>query len=146
MRAKAIRASRPVPDTIAPVDIDPDTLTVRMDWHGYGLDQVETWADRIVEAAWSNGFEHVEFVHGSPAFGTRGSFGRTGGAGPGRGTIKELLRRRLFGNRWHRWAHDRSAGLHEVDEGRMLISLRENPQPRRQAKWPLVPPPLHERP
>lgn len=128
------------------MDIDPDTLTVSMDWHGYGLDQVETWADRIVEAAWFNGFEHVEFVHGSPAFGTRGSFGRTGGAPQGRGTIKELLRRRLFGNRWHRWAHDRSAGLHEVDEGRMLIALRENPRPRRQAKWPLVPPPLHERP
>ena len=48
------------------MEIDPDTLTVRMDWHGYGLDQVETWADRIVEAAWTNGFEYVEFVHGAP--------------------------------------------------------------------------------
>ena len=127
------------------MDIDPDTMTVRMDWHGYGLDQVETWADRIVEAAWSNGFRHVEFVHGSPGLGTRGSYGRIGGAPPGRGTIKELLRRRLFSNRWHRWAHDRSDGLHEVDEGRMLVALRENPRPARQAKWPLVPPPLHDR-
>ena len=127
------------------MDIDPDTMTVRMDWHGYGLDQVETWADRIVEAAWSNGFERVEFVHGSPGLGTRGSYGRIGGAPPGRGTIKELLRRRLFSNRWHRWARDRSEGRHEVDEGRMLIALRENPRPARQARWPLVPPPLHDR-
>jgi hypothetical protein len=25
----------------------------------------------------------------------------------------------------------------------MLIALRENPRPNKQAKWPLVPPPLH---
>ena len=57
------------------MEIDPDTGTVRMDWHGYSLDQVDTWADRIVEAAWSNGFEYVEFVHGAPDIGTRGSLG-----------------------------------------------------------------------
>ena len=125
------------------MEIDQDTLTVRMDWHGYGLDQAETWADRIVEAAWTNGFEHVEFVHGSPGLGVRGSFGRSGGGRPGGGTIKELLRRRLFGNRWHRWAHDRRDGLHRVDEGRMVIAVRENPRPLKQAQWPLVPPPLH---
>ena len=33
--------------------------------------------------------------------------------------------------------------MHRVEDGRMLIALRENPRPRRQAKWPLVPPPLH---
>jgi hypothetical protein len=125
------------------IEIDPDKLTVRMDWHGYGLDQVETWADRIVEAAYKNGFEHVEFVHGSPGIGTRGSLGWKGGNPQGRGTIKDLLRRRLYGNRWHRWAHPRLDGLHRVEEGRMLIALRENPRPNKQAKWPLVPPPLH---
>lgn len=125
------------------MEIDPETLTVRMDWHGYGLDQVETWADRIVEAAYRNGFEYVEFVHGAPDIGTRGSLGWQGGTTRGRGTIKELLRRRLFGNRWHRWARERRAGLHRVEDGRMLIALRDNPRPSRQARWPLVPPPLH---
>jgi hypothetical protein len=125
------------------MDIDSDTLTVRMDWHGYGLDQVETWADRIVEAAWANGYEWVEFVHGAPDIATRGSLGRQGGPSAGRGTIKELLRRRLFGNRWHRWARERREGMHRVEDGRMLIALRKNPRPSRQAKWPLVPPPLH---
>ena len=113
-----------------------------MDWHHYSLDQVDTWADRIVEAAWSHGYEYVEFVHGAPDIGTRGSYGRTDPLA-GRGTIKELLRRRLFGNRWHRWARERREGLHLVEEGRMLIALRENPRPGKQAKWPLIPPPVH---
>jgi hypothetical protein len=125
------------------VEIDPDTLTVRVDWHGYGLDQVETWADRIVEAAWTNGFQCVEFVHGAPDIATRGSLGWKGGPAEGRGTIKQLLRRRLFGNRWHRWARERREGMHRVEDGRMLIALRDNPSPRRQSKWPLLPPPLH---
>ena len=25
----------------------------------------------------------------------------------------------------------------------MLIALRDNPRPSKQAKWPMVPPPLH---
>ena len=37
--------------------------------------------------------EHVEFVHGAPDIGTRGSFGRVGSI-QGRGTIKDLLRKR----------------------------------------------------
>lgn len=126
-----------------------------MDWHHYSLDQVDTWADRIVEAAWTHGYEWVEFVHGAPDIGTRGSFGRrsegAGGAGEGgatprvagRGTIKELLRRRLFGNRWHRWARDMRQGMHRVEEGNMVIALRENPNPAKRAKWPLIPPPAH---
>jgi hypothetical protein len=126
-----------------PIDIDPDTRTVRMDWHHYSLDQVDTWADRIVEAAWEHGFGYVEFVHGAPDIGTRGSFGRDDGQAGGRGTIKQLLRKRLFGNRWHRWAREMRAGMHSVEEGHMLIALRENPHPAKRAKWPLVPPPVH---
>jgi hypothetical protein len=125
------------------MQIDPDTLTVRMDWHGYGLDQVETWADRIVEAGYDNGYRYVEFVHGAPDIGARGSLGWAGGNPRGRGTIKDLLRRRLFGNRWHRWAHERRDGLHRIEDGRMVIALRENPRPRGNARWPLIPPPLH---
>ncbi len=125
------------------MEVDPDNGTVRMDWHHYSLDQVDTWADRIVEAAWEHGFGYVEFVHGAPDIGTRGSFGRVGQPAGGRGTIKELLRKRLFGNRWHRWARERRDGMHRVEEGHMLIALRENPRPRKNAKWPLVPPPVH---
>jgi hypothetical protein len=126
------------------VDLDPDTHTVRMDWHQYSLDQVETWADRIVEAAWQHGYSWVEFVHGAADVTARGSLGWDGGAGrAGRGTIKQMLRRRLFGNRWHRWARERRDGLHRVEEGRMLIALRENPRPRPGARWPMVPPPAH---
>jgi hypothetical protein len=126
------------------VDVDPDNLTVRVDWHGYGLDQVETWADRVVEAAWANGYRCVEFVHGSPDLAARGSLGWQGSPLEGRGTIKQLLRKRLFGNRWHRWAHERRKGLHRVEDGRMLIAVRENPRPRKTAQWPLLPPPLHQ--
>jgi hypothetical protein len=117
-----------------------------MDWHGYGLDQVETWADRIVEAAYGNGFEYVEFVHGAPDIGARGSLGWKGTNPRGRGTIKDMLRRRLFGNRWHRWARERRDGLHRIEDGRMLIALRSNPRARERAQWPLVPPPLHGEP
>jgi hypothetical protein len=124
------------------VEVDPDTGTVRMDWHHYSLDQVETWTDRIVEAAWEHGYAYVEFVHGAPDIGTRGSFGRRDDVA-GRGTIKELLRKRYFGNRWHRWARDRSDGMHRVEEGHMVIALRDNPHPQKRAKWPLVPPPVH---
>jgi hypothetical protein len=113
-----------------------------MDWHNYSLDQVDTWADRIVESAWAHGYEWVEFVHGAPDIATRGSFGRTGNVG-GRGTIKQLLRKRLFGNRWHRWAREMRQGMHRVEEGHMVIALRENPKPARGAKWPLIPPPAH---
>jgi len=125
------------------MDIDHDNRTVRMDWHGYGLDQVETWADRVVEAAWNHGFLYVEFVHGAPDVGTRGSLGWQGARPEGRGTIKDLLRRRLYTNRWHRWAHERRDGLHRTEDGRMVIALRENPRPRPNARWPMLPPPLH---
>ena len=124
------------------MEVDPDTGTVRMDWHHYSLDQVDTWADRIVEAAWEHGYAYVEFVHGAPDIGTRGSFGRRDDVA-GRGTIKELLRKRYFGNRWHRWARDRSEGMHRVEEGHMVIALRDNPHPQKRANWPLVPPPVH---
>jgi hypothetical protein len=33
--------------------------------------------------------------------------------------------------------------MHQVDEGRMLVALRENPKPAKRAKWPLIPPPAH---
>jgi len=114
-----------------------------MDWHHYSLDQVDAWADRIVEAAWQHGFASVEFVHGAPDIGTRGSFGRADDVTGGRGTIKDLLRKRLFGGRWHRWAYGRRDGKHDIEEGHMLIALRENPNPSRRAKWPLIPPPAH---
>ena len=60
------------------VELDPDTGTVRMDWHQYSLDQVETWADRIVEAAWQHGYSWVEFVHGASDVSARGSLGWDG--------------------------------------------------------------------
>ena len=61
--------------------------------------------------------------------GPAGHSGWDGPARPGRGTIKELLRRRLFGNRWHRWARERREGMHRLEEGSMTIALRENPRP-----------------
>jgi hypothetical protein len=114
-----------------------------MDWHQYSVDQVETWADRIVQAAWEHGYSQVEFVHGAADVNTRGSLGWGGAEAAGRGTIKQILRKRLYGNRWHRWAHERRDGLHRIHEGSMLIALRENPEPKRMARWPLVPPPAH---
>ena len=125
------------------MELDDHTATVRMDWHRYSLDQVDTWADRIVEAAWEHGYAYVEFVHGAPDIGTRGSFGRKDDLAGGRGTIKQLLRKRLFGNRWHRWAREMREGRHRVEEGHMLVALRENPAPAKRAKWPLIPPPVH---
>jgi hypothetical protein len=53
------------------------------------------------------------------------------------------LRKRLFGNRWHRWARERREGMHRLEEGSMTIALRENPRPAKTARWPLVPPPAH---
>jgi hypothetical protein len=129
--------------TITGIEIDADTRTVRIDWHRYSLDQVETWADRVVEAAWEHGFDYVEFVHGAADVGARGSLARDGSAAVSRGTIKQMLRQRLFGNRWHRWARERREGMHHVEEGRMLVALRENPRPARDARWPMVPPPAH---
>ena len=111
------------------MELDPDTGTVRMDWHHYSLDQVDTWADRIVEAAWSHGYEYVEFVHGAPDIGTRGSYraGRIGAraAAPSRSccaggcSATAGIAGRGSGAR----------GCTCVEEGRMLIALRENPRP-----------------
>ena len=54
-----------MPGRIGAIELDPDTQTVRVDWHGYALDQVDTWADRVVQAAWEHGLRYVEFVHGA---------------------------------------------------------------------------------
>jgi hypothetical protein len=125
------------------LEIDFDTLTLRMDWHGYAPDQVATWADRLLEAAFAHGFERVEFVHGSADVVARGTPGYAGQGVEGRGRIKEELRRRLYRGQWRRWALDVREGRHEIDEGRMTIALRENPAPRRRARWPVVPPPAY---
>jgi len=112
-----------------------------MDWHGYALDQVETWADRIVQAAWEHGFSSVEFVHGAADVAARGTIGHDSPTVGGRGRVKDVLRRRLYRGQWRRWAEGVRQGKHEISEGRMVIVLLENPAPKRQARWPVVPPP-----
>jgi hypothetical protein len=125
------------------MEVDPDGATVRVDWHGYAPDQVETWADRIVEAAYEHGYARVEFVHGAVDVAARGTPGYGGRSVFGRGRIKDILRARLYGRRWRRWALDVREGKHEIVEGRMVIALRENPSPERRARWPVLPPPAH---
>ena len=106
-----------------------------MDWHHYSLDQVDTWADRIVEAAWEHGFEWVEFVHGAPDIGTRGSFGRRSeepaepardpaGARDHQGAAAPPPVRQPLAPLGARAC---AQGMHRVEEGHMLIALRENP-------------------
>ena len=122
---------------------------MRIDWHGYAPDQVATWADRVIEAAFRHGFRCVEFVHGAVDVGARGTPGYQappGGAGatvPGRGQIKQLLRSRLYGGQWRRWVQDRGEGNHVVLEGSMSIARLENPAPDPAARWPVVPPPAY---
>jgi hypothetical protein len=113
-----------------------------MDWHGYAPDQVATWSDAIVETAYAHGFGFVEFVHGAPDVAARGSPGYEPGF-QGRGQVKELLRKRLYGNAWRRWAADRREAQHRVYEGRMVVALRENPNPDTSARWPVIPPPAY---
>jgi hypothetical protein len=125
------------------VELHPETGTVRMDWHLYAPDQVETWADRIVEAAYRHGFERVEFVHGAADVVARGTPGYGGDRIAGRGRIKDILRRRLYRGHWRRWALEVRSGRHDIDEGRMVIALRENAKPDRNARWPVIPPPAH---
>ena len=114
-----------------------------MDWHGYAIDQVETWADRIVEAAWNHGFRCVEFVHGAADVAARGTIGHDSPSVAGRGRVKAVLRRRLYGGQWRRWAENVREGKHEIDEGRMRIALLQNPRPNPRARWPVVPPPAY---
>ena len=116
---------------------------MRVDWHQYTPDQVATWADRVIEAAFAHGFRHVEFVHGATDVVARGTPGYEGSRVQGRGRIKDILRTRLYRGAWRRWVRDRRDGLHEISEGRMLIALRENPSPKRDARWPVIPPPAH---
>jgi hypothetical protein len=125
------------------VEFFPETSTVRVDWHGYALDQVETWADRVVQAAYEHGYHRVEFVHGAADVATRGTIGHDKPSVSGRGRIKDALRRRLYGNRWRRWAQGVREGNHEIAEGRMVIALLENPKPNPRARWPVVPPPAY---
>jgi hypothetical protein len=125
------------------MEIDHVTETVRVDWHRYAPDQVETWSDKVVEAAYAHGFRYVEFVHGASDVVARGTPGYGGGRVAGRGRIKEILRRRLYRGAWRRWAADRRDGLHEISEARMVIALRENPSPDRNARWPVIPPPAY---
>ena len=107
------------------IEVDPDTQTVRLDWHGYAVDQVETWADRIVQAAWEHGFRYVEFVHGAADVAARGTIGHDSPAVGGRGRVKDVLRKRLYGGRWRRWAESVREGNHRIEEGRMLVALLE---------------------
>jgi hypothetical protein len=125
------------------MELDAENGTVRVDWHRYAHDQVTTWADQVVEAAFKHGFERVEFVHGAADAIARGTPGYEGSPVRGRGTIKELLRKKLYRGHWRRWACDVRDGLHEIEEGRMVIALRENPKPDPRARWPVVPPPAH---
>jgi hypothetical protein len=125
------------------VEIDYDTATVRMDWHGYAPDQVEAWADRIVEAAWLHGFRSVEFVHGAADVAARGTPGWRGGGVTGRGGIKNMLRARLYRGHWRRWAEGVRSGMHEIGETRMVIALRENTNPDARTRWPVLPPPAY---
>ena len=116
---------------------------MRVDWHGYALDQVETWADRVVQAAWLHGLQHVEFVHGAADVAARGTIGYDDPSVAGRGTVKELLRRRLYRRQWRRWVQDVREGNHRIEEGRMVIALLDNPKPDARAKWPVIPPPAY---
>jgi hypothetical protein len=125
------------------VDVDPDSATVRVDWHGYAPDQVATWADKVIEAAYGHGFRWVEFVHGAPDVAARGTPGWEGASVAGRGQIKALLRRRFYRGAWRRWIAERREGLHRIEDGRMLIALRDNPHPNRKARWPVMPPPAY---
>jgi hypothetical protein len=127
------------------IELDHERDTVRVDWHRYAPDQVETWADQVVEAAYRHGFRHVEFVHGAVDVAARGTPGYAGEV-RGRGQIKELLRRRLYRGHWRRWAKSVREGEHALHEGRMVIALRENPDPDPRARWPVVPPPAHADP
>ena len=125
----------------AAIELDPDNQTVLVDWHGYAVDQVETWADRIVEAAYEHGYVQVEFVHGAADVAARGTIGHDAPNVAGRGRVKDVLRRRLYGNRWRRWVEPVRTGRHEIAEGRMVLALLENPKPSRRARWPVLPPP-----
>jgi hypothetical protein len=133
------------------IEFDHDNATVRLDWHGYAIDQVDTWADRVVESAWKHGYDYVEFIHGAGDVSAPGTLGHGGdprlrkprGRPEGRGQVKDMLRKRLYGKRWSKWVAERRQGLHVVNEGSMRISLKPNPEPDPTAKWPLVPPPAH---
>jgi hypothetical protein len=128
---------------VTAIEIDPDTQTVRVDWHGYAIDQVETWADRIVQAAWEHGFRRVEFVHGAADVAARGTIGHDSPSVAGRGRVKDVLRRRLYRGQWRRWAESVRDGNHEIAEGRMVITLLENPRSNPKTRWPVIPPPAY---
>jgi hypothetical protein len=116
---------------------------VRVDWHQYTPDQVATWSDRVIEAAFAHGFRYVEFVHGAADVVARGTPGYGGDRVEGRGRIKDILRDRLYRGAWRRWVADRRDGLHDISEARMVIALRENPNPTSDARWPVIPPPAY---
>jgi hypothetical protein len=125
------------------MELDHETGTVRIDWHGYAPDQASTWADRVIESAYAHGFHYVEFVHGAADVVARGTPGYEDTDVGGRGQIKVLLRRRLYRGHWRRWAMDVREGRHEISETRMLIALRDNPRPDGKARWPVLPPPVY---
>jgi hypothetical protein len=125
------------------IEIDPDSQTVRVDWHGYAIDQVETWADRVVKAAWEHGLRYVEFVHGAADVAARGTLGHDSPDVSGRGRVKDLLRKRLYRGQWRRWAQAVRTGNHVITEGSMRVALLENPRPNPNARWPVIPPPAY---
>jgi hypothetical protein len=125
------------------LEFDHETATVRVDWHRYAPDQASAWADRVIEAAYEHGFQRVEFVHGAPDVLARGTPGYGGEPIEGRGQIKDILRKRLYRGHWRRWALDMREGRHDIAEGRMLIALRDNPNPNPRARWPVIPPPAY---
>ena len=85
----------------------------------------------------------MEFVHGAADVATRGTIGHDSPAIAGRGTVKAMLRRRLYAGQWRRWAEPVRAGHHLIEEGRMLVALLDNPAPKPGVRWPVVPPPAY---
>jgi hypothetical protein len=110
------------------MELDPDTQTIRVDWHGYASIRWKRGPIASSRRAWEHGLRYVEFVHGAADVPRAGRSARQpGGRGPRASEGRPP--KRLYRGQWRRWAQGVRLGNHQIDEGRMLIACSRTPSP-----------------
>ena len=103
------------------------------DLHGFDVLSAVQLAFTRVHEAYENGYDEIEFKHGAADVHDH--------VADGRGRIKWALRELLDGGRLDRWA-SREGSWPRASS--LVVALRRNPRPRREA-WSPAPRPAHRR-
>jgi hypothetical protein len=103
------------------------------DLHGFDVLSAVRFAMTRVREAYENGYDEIELQHGAADVREKVT--------DGRGRIKWALREVLETGRLDRWATREGSWPRATS---LVVALRRNPRPRREA-WSTAPGPIHRR-